>query len=270
MIQSIFDYKYAERNCLTASFGLINHYVNEHKKLPDSSIKMVTEFETLVFHLIQLARQNNLDINRVLNFTSETGDSLLHMAAMFSEKITIELISQNVMVNRINNEFVTPLFMVRLLYLVFDKVKFPSTSQLMIDKGANPHIIAYHGYAKSASNDLTKLKNVPTIKSVFYSIKDFNESNLGDPWCYTTGVYDGKFARLIGKGGEGTVILGEFDSRPAAYKFVKVKNQKYGARYEDHLKDMKERLKEMTDQIEAEGDSIFYLDAHYRQDNISE
>ena len=135
---------------------------------------------------------------------------------------------------------------------------------MIIDLGANPYIRDVDGDTEYDNYDLSNLNNLPSIKSVFFSIKNFASGNIGEPWCYTTGVYDGKFGRVIGKGGEGTVIEGEFNGQPAAFKFVEMKGLKFLKTYDDALADMNERLKEMTEMLATSGDVILSLEAHFR------
>ena len=96
----------------------------------------------------------------------------------------------------------------------------------MIDHGFNPHIRNVKGTTQHELYGLSNLKNVPSVKSVFYPIKNFPTGNLDNSMCYTTGVYDAKYGRVIGMGGEGVVIQGEWNGRSAAYKFVEVKRLK--------------------------------------------
>ena len=136
----------------------------------------------------------------------------------------------------------------------------------MIDHGANPHIRNADGETHYHNDklDCFGLKNVPSVKSVFYPIKIFPTGDLGDSWCYTTGVYDGKYGLVIGKGGEGTVIQGEWNGQPAAYKFVHIKGVSRNSSFNDNLADMETRLKEMTDMMATPGDAILPFQAHFR------
>ena len=133
----------------------------------------------------------------------------------------------------------------------------------MVDRGANPFVIDANGKTNCDRFDIFILKNVPSTKSVFFQIKKFSTCNMDDPWCYTTGVYDGKYGAIIGRGGEGTVIQGEWNGKPAAYKFVEMKGLK-SAGYEIALNDMKQRLKEMTEMMSTPGDSILPFRGHFR------
>ena len=135
---------------------------------------------------------------------------------------------------------------------------------MIIDLGANPYIRDVDGDTEYDNYDLSNLNNLPSIKSVFFSIKNFASGNIGEPWCYTTGVYDGKFGRVIGKGGEGTVIEGEFNGQPAAFKFVQMKGLRLNKKYDENMKDMNERLKEMTEMMATPGNSILPFQAHFR------
>ena len=131
----------------------------------------------------------------------------------------------------------------------------------MIDRGANPHIRSVADIEKLGIADLI---NVPSVKSIFHPIKNFPMSDLGDPWCYTTGVYDGKYGGVIGKGGQGIVVQGEWNGQPAAYKFVQKKGQKLASGYDNSVADMSERLKEMTEMMATPGDEILPFEAHFR------
>ena len=113
LIQSILKFKVEGSNCLHALFGATKSYLEENHHFADSSIEMFTEIESLFIHLLQLAEQNNLDMDNIINYADDSGDSLFRLAATYSEKISLELISRKVKVNRIDNEFVTPSFKVQ-------------------------------------------------------------------------------------------------------------------------------------------------------------
>ena len=97
-----------------------------------------------------------------------------------------------------------------------------------------------------------------------HSTPKFETENLEEPWCYTTGVYDGKFGNVIGKGGEGIVIQGELNGDPAAYKFVVVKGLKFIKTFDDSMADMGKRLQEMEEMLATPGDAILPFEAHFR------
>ena len=134
----------------------------------------------------------------------------------------------------------------------------------MIDLGANPHIRNASGESYYDNFGLSNLNNLPSVKSVFFSIKKFSTGNVGEPWYYTTGVYDGKFGQLVGKGGEGIVIQGEWNGQPAAYKFVAMKGLKLNQIWGHNMEDMEGRLKEMTEMMATSGDAILPFKAHFR------
>ena len=124
LVQSIFSYEHKGENCLFAAFQqkMNNFYTTlqqfkKLKQLPkqpaNSSIEMFNAIESLLIYFLQLAEQNNLDMDQVINIRREGGDSLFQIACLLSEKVSIELIKRNVKVNTIDNIFNTPLFMVR-------------------------------------------------------------------------------------------------------------------------------------------------------------
>ena len=131
--------------------------------------------------------------------------------------------------------------------------------------GANPYVIDYNGISNYDFFSLSGLSNIPTIKSVFFQLREFN-SDMASAWEYETGVYNqGHFGRVRGRGGEGTVIEGRWQNQiPAAFKFVEVRKQKLIETVEDSLNDMNERLSEMTNQQLTNGSAILKFEGHYR------
>ena len=131
--------------------------------------------------------------------------------------------------------------------------------------GANPHVLSYSGTTKYETYSLFDLSNVPTIKSIFFQLRNFN-SDMPSAWEYQTGVYNqGQFGRVRGFGGEGIVIEGTWQNKtPAAFKFVEVKEQKYIRSRTDSLNDMNERLSEMTNMQSTSGSAILKFIGHYR------
>ena len=134
----------------------------------------------------------------------------------------------------------------------------------MIDRGANPFVEFSERKPNFDQYCLSYLKNLPSIKSVFFSVKNFPNSNLPEPWHYTTGVYKGNYGKVVGKGGEGTVIEGDWNGKSVAFKFVKTKGLKFNFKYDDHMKDMTKRVTEMTEMMATKGDMILPFLAHFR------
>ena len=134
----------------------------------------------------------------------------------------------------------------------------------MIKKGANPHVKKYSDNSQFRIWSLDSLSNVPTLQSIYYPIKSFKNGNLPKPFNYKTGVYPGQYGRVIGRGGEGTVIEGIWGNEKCAYKFVEIKNPKFKTKVGDNLKDMNARLKEMIEMESLNGNNILKLEGHHR------
>ena len=113
-------------------------------------------------------------------------------------------------------------------------------------------------------HSLDSLSNLPTVQSIYYPIKPFKSGNLSKPFNYKTGVYPGQYGRVIGRGGEGTVIEGIWGNEKCAYKFVEIKNQKQKDTVGDNLKDMNTRLKEMIEMEKIGGSNVLKLEGYYR------
>ena len=139
----------------------------------------------------------------------------------------------------------------------------------MIDKGANPFIVAYGNETQFEINSLSNLSNLPTQKSIFFTIRplesnDKSKVDFLNPWFYRTGVFDGKFGSVIGQGASGTVISGEWYGKKAAFKFVEIGVQKWHKNVEDTLKSLDDKLSEMTSIQATKGTVIVQFYAHYR------
>ena len=67
----------------------------------------------------------------------------------------------------------------------------------MLDRGANPYIRDGKGVTHFDRYSLFNLKNLPSVKSAFFTTKEHPISNHSEPWCYSPGVYDGKFIKVI-------------------------------------------------------------------------
>ena len=136
----------------------------------------------------------------------------------------------------------------------------------MLDKGANPFVqnfddkTDYDIWSFSRSN----LTNVPKEKSIFFPIVNFDNKSLLGPWQYLTGVFPGKFNRLIGAGGEGYVVEGVWKNEKAAFKFVSVGKQKHHDMVDDSLVDMEKELSEMRTMQTTIGTSIIPIIGHFR------
>ena len=73
---------------------------------------MLRDIEASCLYLFQVAKKLNLDLDKILNHTAKNGNNLFSEASIYSEEITKFLLDQNVKVNSITHNFVTPFFRV--------------------------------------------------------------------------------------------------------------------------------------------------------------
>ena len=113
LVESIFDYKNnTGSNCMLISFQMMVKYCNETRKYPDSSMPMFNEIESSILYLIELAENNKLEMDKIVNFTSNIGDTLFQNATFYSESLAIELLNRNVDVRTLDYYFQIPTFKV--------------------------------------------------------------------------------------------------------------------------------------------------------------
>ena len=139
----------------------------------------------------------------------------------------------------------------------------------MIDKGANPFTVRYSGHSHYGGYNLGTLSNLPTEKSIYFTIRPIFDkfeckTSFLDPWFYKTGIFDGKFNSVIGMGASGTVLSGEWCGEKAAFKFVDIGDQEHLEYASDNLKVLNEKLSEMTSIQETKGSRILSFYGHYR------
>ena len=142
----------------------------------------------------------------------------------------------------------------------------------MIEQGANPFIVAGNDIDEFSNWNLAKLSlsNLPTKKSVFFTIRPFigdkkDKDVFLDPWFYRTGVF-GTFDSVIGQGASGIVLSGDWFGRKAAFKFVEIgaQNMPQSNDIKDGLKVLNGKISEMTSIKETEGSKIVSFYGHYR------
>ena len=113
MARSIFEFQNHEGiSCLTVIFEMATAYENRANKYPTGP--MLSEIEESCSFLIELAKSAKLDLDKILNHTTKSGDTLFFYASVYSEKLTAHLLTQNVQVNSIDHKFLPPFFKVRL------------------------------------------------------------------------------------------------------------------------------------------------------------
>ena len=81
----------------------------------DPSGPLLRHIEESCFYLIDLAKCFNLDLKKILNHTTKSGETLFDVASVYSETITRRLLEEDVQVNSVNDSFVTPFFRVRII-----------------------------------------------------------------------------------------------------------------------------------------------------------
>ena len=147
----------------------------------------------------------------------------------------------------------------------------------MLKNGANPHVRNYGDVTEYDFYDLqldatcvATLNSLP--KSIYFTIDQYTcrccqqpcTNALIEPWRYTNGVLNGQFKRVVGKGGEGSVLEGLWCGQKAAYKFVPITNQTFLNSVGDGMNELKRRLNESIQYNETQSNFVVPFYAHYR------
>ena len=139
----------------------------------------------------------------------------------------------------------------------------------MIDKGANPFVVAYGGSKWLNVFKLDHLSNLPSKQSVFFTTRQFPDefqviNDFPDPWFYVTDVFNGQFDSVVGQGASGIVVKGKWYGKKAAFKFVEVGTQTFQKSATEAIKSLNDKLYEMTSIIALVGSRIVSFYGHYR------
>ena len=141
----------------------------------------------------------------------------------------------------------------------------------MINHGVNPFVVAHFGKDELENWNLSNLSNLPTEKSIYFSIDPFNcfcdqecDFDLSTSWFYKNGVFDGKFDYTIGKGGSGIVLHGFCHGVEAVYKFVDIGKQEFQENASDALAELNRKLGEMRSIRATSGSKTLKFYGHYR------
>ena len=120
LIKSVLEFESRQGiTCLMGLFQMAAHYRNDMTKISDyPSGPMMNEIEQSCAYLIDLAKCFHLDLGKILNHTAKNGSTLFYEASIYSETITRRLLEENVLVNSINPDFVTPFFRVRMNFFL--------------------------------------------------------------------------------------------------------------------------------------------------------
>ena len=90
------------------------------------------------------------------------------------------------------------------------------------------------------------------------------KTGFPDPWFYKTGIFDGKFNAVVGRGASGTVFSGKWCGRKAAFKFVEIGAQEVSELVRDGIRTLDQKLSEMTSIEVTKGSNILSFYGHYR------
>ena len=151
--------------------------------------------------------------------------------------------------------------------------QFPSIRRYLCDNGATPHIRSHNNFTQYNSCNLHSDASFNLLpKSVFFTIDGYKcrcfqspcQNFLLESWRYLNGVLNGQFKRVIGKGGEGSVLEGVWCGMRVAYKFVEITNQKLTIDYEESMSELRRRINESIQHNGTQSHSVVPFYAHYR------
>ena len=138
----------------------------------------------------------------------------------------------------------------------------------MLERGANLFILMDGNYGSIlGSQARILLSNLPIPKSIYFCIRPHVEkTDFPEPWYYKSGVFDGQFRSVLGKGASGTVLSGQWYGKKAAFKFVEieVKEETAFSLSSKVLKDLDDELLEMTSMEATQGSKIVSFYGHFR------
>ena len=119
VVKSVLEFTNNEgASCLISTFQMAVRYREKTDEYPSG--QMMHDIEDSCIYMIDLAKRFNLDLKKTLNHTTKTGSTLFSAASMFSERITRQLLEENVQVNSVDHKFVSPFIRVRYIFSIFN------------------------------------------------------------------------------------------------------------------------------------------------------
>ena len=146
----------------------------------------------------------------------------------------------------------------------------------MLTHGANPFVVDYKDETQQEIENLQlkpRYLNMP--RSIYHVVDPFQCQCTRQPcshfltpfqpaWYYATGVFDGKFKRVVGRGGEGVVVEGMMCGAAVVFKFVIVKKRKVTFLISDTLTELRKRLNEARQYDGTQSELVVPFYGHYR------
>ena len=141
----------------------------------------------------------------------------------------------------------------------------------MLKNDANPCIVGTQPPTEAIRWKIPQ-RQLQMQNSIYHTIVPYKCNCLSSPcsnpfddqWYYKNGVFGYKFTRIIGRGGESTVIESELCGTKVALKYVKVKTRKSNVLMLDAHDNLARRLNELIQYRTIKSDLIVPFYGHYR------
>ena len=232
--------------------------------------KLLPKTETIFDFLVEEGNKRGFNVDNILEIPTSSGSTCFSIASQCSKKIMYYFIQREIKVNSITTEMAVPDF------------KYPDLAVPMMEKGINPHIIAYNGekyidmfpssfQSKEAKRLLDKFP-----RSIHFSIADINCENSCPSDCSSTFkrfyFKNGEFVKMtdanrIGQGGFGSVFKGLLHGHEKALKCVLIGQIESRDLVEDAVSDLEKNISEIRIQMATVGSGIIVPEAFVRQQN---
>ena len=232
--------------------------------------KVVSKTETVFYFLVEEGTQRGFEVNEILEIPDSNGQTCFFIASQCSRKILEDIIAKEMKVNSIDALMIVPSF------------KYPDLAVPMMEKGINPHVIAYIGknyvdeYPSGFESEEAKKLLASFPRSIHFSIEDINCENNCPSDCLSAFkrfyFKNGEFVKMIeanriGQGGFGSVFKGLFHGEEKALKCVLI-GQIQGQNYvDDAVSDLEKNISEIRTQMASSGSGIIVPEAFVRQQN---
>ena len=111
MMTKILEYQNDDGwNCLIYCYGMLFEYNSRGNDSSTTPMKM--EIEATIKFLLEMGRDNGVDMAKVINHVTKNGVTLFHLSTPYSEEVALLLTRINVKVNEIDALFHTVNFKV--------------------------------------------------------------------------------------------------------------------------------------------------------------
>ena len=269
------DFGFIDKDGLTIYKVCSDRYLNARfilKKPEEECSKLVPKVEETFFYFVEKG-QKKLGIegvNEIIQIPDSNGSTCFSIATRRSPKIANFILSQDIKINSIRTDMMSPSF------------EYSELAEKMMIKNINPKVISYDGISQfercpnSFKNSKCKELAQRFPRSIHFVTEDTIcskncpnncKSNLKAFFCENGPLVDINDKNKLGTGGFGTVYGGKWHGENVAMKCISIDEITNHNIVDEAVANFEKNISEYRSQLMAKGSGVIIPHAMVRQQN---